>query len=39
MNNGTVSLSKGGLFSKVSLLMTISMCISALGPLLREDIT
>jgi FtsH-binding integral membrane protein len=39
MNNGTVSLSKGGLFSKVSLLMTISMCISALGTFLGAGIT
>ncbi len=35
MNNGTVSLSKGGLFSKVSLLLTASMGISAFGTLSR----
>ncbi len=39
MNNGTVSLSKGGLFSKVSLLLTASMGISALGTYLGSGIT
>lgn len=39
MNNGTASLSKGGLFSKVSLLLTGTMAISAFGAYLGAGIT
>ncbi|MBC7998377.1 MAG: Bax inhibitor-1/YccA family protein [Leptolyngbya sp.] len=39
MNNATVSVSRGGLFSKVALLLTGSMCLSALGTYVGAGIT
>lgn len=39
MNNGTVSASRGGLFSKVALLLTGAMGLSAVGSLLGAGIT
>jgi len=39
MNNPSVSLSKGSLFSKVSLLLTISFALSAAGAYMGQGIT
>jgi len=39
MNNGTISTSRGGLFSKISLLLTGAMCLSAVGSYLGSGIT
>jgi FtsH-binding integral membrane protein len=39
MNNPSIDLSKSGLFSKVSLLLTISLVVSALGTYMGQGLT